>query len=174
MFFREMAVVIIMHFDEKKKINFDSILFFFQSLDHVFFSVGTAKRVHCYSCDISFDRVQVLSSPDLFNHDKTQFIAPSAGHYVFHFHGLTENGHQSRVQFLVNGEPQAYLFDHDEGNDNKRWSMVSQSVMVPMQSGDKFHVLLHEGALKGGRGSHPFTNLIGYKISNNIDHHNEL
>lgn len=43
--------------------------------------------------------------------------------------------------------------------------MVSQSLMVPMEMGDRFYVLLHEGALKGGGISHTFTSLNGHKIA---------
>ena len=46
-----------------------------------------------------------------------------------------------------------------------RFAMVSQSVMVPMENGDQFYVLLHEGALKGGGISHTFTSLNGHKIA---------
>ena len=46
-----------------------------------------------------------------------------------------------------------------------RFAMVSQSVMVPMEMGDQFYVLLHEGALKGGGISHTFTSLNGHKIA---------
>ena len=46
--------------------------------------------------------------------------------------------------------------------------MVSQSVMVPMENGDQFYVLLHEGALKGGGISHTFTSLNGHKIATMI------
>ena len=141
-----------------------------QPLDQVFFSVGTAKRVQCYSCFIKFDRILAMSAPGLFIKDNTIFVAPTPGFYVFHFHGLTEKGHLCKAQFWVNDEAQGYLFDNDYAGENLRWSMVSQSLMVPMNSGDRFHVLLHEGALRGGRGSHPFTSLIGYKIANKNDH----
>ena len=51
----------------------------------------------------------------------------------------------------------------------------SQSLMLPMQTGDRFSCLLHEGALRGGPGSHPFTTLIGYKVADdNRNKHNEL
>ena len=43
----------------------------------------------------------------------------------------------------------------------------SQSLMISMQTGDSFSVLLHEGALRGSDGEHPFITLIGYKISDN-------
>jgi len=56
--------------------------------------------------------------------------------------------------------------------------MVSQSVMVPMEMGDQFYVLLHEGALKGGGISHTFTSLNGHKIATmaspeHSDHNND-
>ena len=50
-------------------------------------------------------------------------------------------------------------------NSITRFAMVSQSVMVPMENGDQFYVLLHEGALKGGGISHTFTSLNGHKIA---------
>jgi len=57
--------------------------------------------------------------------------------------------------------------------------MVSQSVMVPMEIGDQFYVLLHEGALKGGGISHTFTSLNGHKIATmalpeHSDHNNDI
>ena len=51
----------------------------------------------------------------------------------------------------------------------------SQSLMLPMQTGDSFSVLLHEGALRGGDGIHPFITLIGYKVADdNKNEHNKL
>jgi len=142
---------------------------------NVYFSVGSTKRVQCYSCLIPFDRVLAMSALGLFVKDNTIFIAPSSGYYVFHFHGLTDNGQLCKIQFWVNEEAQGYLFDKHDNNDNQRWSMVSQSLMLPMQTGDRFSCLLHEGALRGGPGSHPFTTLIGYKVANdNNNKHNEL
>ena len=54
--------------------------------------------------------------------------------------------------------------------------MVSQSLMVPMDIGDQFYVLLHEGALKGGGISHTFTSLNGHKIATMAipEDHNDL
>ena len=46
--------------------------------------------------------------------------------------------------------------------------------MLSMETGDSFSVLLHEGALRGGDGSHPFITLIGYKLANNKNEHNKL
>ena len=57
-----------------------------------------------------------------------------------------------------------------------RFAMVSQSLMVPMEIGDQFYVLLHEGALKGGGISHTFTSLNGHKIATMAipEDHNDL
>ena len=57
-----------------------------------------------------------------------------------------------------------------------RFAMVSQSLMVPMEIGDQFYVLLHEGALKGGGISHTFTSLNGHKIATMAipEEHNDL
>ena len=64
-------------------------------------------------------------------------------------------------QFLGMSEIESVIYK----NSINRFAMVSQSVMVPMEMGDQFYVLLHEGALKGGGISHTFTSLNGHKIA---------
>ena len=48
---------------------------------------------------------------------------------------------------------------------NNRFAMVGQSLMVDLVSGDRFYVLLYEGALKGGDISHTFTSLNGHLVA---------
>lgn len=55
------------------------------------------------------------------------------------------------------------MFDRDNGSQNKRFSMISQSFIYQMEKGDTMAVRLHEGALKGG-GIHAFTSFTGMKI----------
>ena len=93
------------------------------------------------------------------------FVAPSKGIYLFQFHALAEAGSPVKVQLILNEKPRAFIYDRDVSGGNNRFAMVSQSVMVPMETGDEFYVLLHEGALKGGGISHTFTSLNGHKIS---------
>ena len=69
---------------------------------------------------------------------------------------------------MVNEKPRAFIYDRDVNGANNRFAMVSQSLMIPMEQGDQFYVLLYEGALKGGGISHIFTNLNGHKIANKV------
>ena len=78
---------------------------------------------------------------------------------------FADAGSPVKVQLVVNKKPRAYIYDRDVSSGNNRFAMVSQSVMVSMDPGDQFYVLLHEGALKGGGISHTFTSLNGHKIS---------
>ena len=56
-----------------------------------------------------------------------------------------------------------YMFDRDNGSQNQRFAMISQSFIYKMEKGDTMAVRLHEGALKGG-GIHAFTSFTGMKI----------
>ena len=96
-------------------------------------------------------------------------------------------GHHVKIQLMVNNVPKLFIYDRDISGTNERYAMVSQSLgnlgvqsrlsktlrakhmyfslsVIPLSQGDRFHVLLHEGALKGGSISHPFTSLIGFRI----------
>ena len=106
-----------------------------------------------------------MSKPDLFNQNSI-FLAPASGVYLFQFHALAEAGKTVKVKLMVNDQPRAYIYDRDVSGDNNRFAMVSQSVMVAMEAGDRFYILLHEGALKGGGTSHTFTSLNGHLIGN--------
>ena len=84
---------------------------------------------------------------------------------------------------LSNFVPPAWKLDnsyyhtmHNTKLSINRFAMVSQSLMVPMEIGDQFYVLLHEGALKGGGISHTFTSLNGHKIATMAlpEEHNDL
>ena len=55
------------------------------------------------------------------------------------------------------------MFDRDNGSQNQRFAMISQSFIYQMEKGDTMAVRLHEGALKGG-GIHAFTSFTGMKI----------
>ena len=69
-------------------------------------------------------------------------------------------------QFLINNMPKLYMFDRDNGSQNQRFAMISQSFIYQMEKGDTMAVRLHEGALKGG-GIHAFTSFTGMKIGKN-------
>merc|ERR1711935_888590 len=147
-----------------------------QQKEEVFFSVSTSKRVECYSCVVNFDVIHTLSHQHLIK-QKSIFVAPSSGIYLFQFHALAEAGSPVKVQLVVNETPRAFIYDRDVNGANNRFAMVSQSLMVPMEIGDQFYVLLHEGALKGGGISHTFTSLNGHKIATTMaipEDHNDL
>ena len=66
----------------------------------------------------------------------------------------------------MNNVAKLYMFDRDNGSQNKRYSMIGQSFIYKMERGDTMAVRLHEGALKGG-GSHAFTSFLGMKVAGN-------
>ena len=55
------------------------------------------------------------------------------------------------------------MFDRDNGSQNQRSAMISQSFIYQMEKGDTMAVRLHEGALKEG-GIHEFASFTGIKI----------
>lgn len=130
----------------------------------VYFSVSTSQKIECYSCMVTFDVIHTMSSQSNLLVENAIFLAPSRGIYLFQFHALTEPGNPVKVQLVVNDKPRAFIYDRDVSGANNRFAMVSQSLMIAMEKGDEFHVLLHEGALKGGGVSHTFTSLNGHKI----------
>ena len=151
-------------------INFDLVHIF----QEVFFSISTSKRIQCFGCIVTFDTVFTMSSEDLFEaHPKAMFVAPKRGIYYFQFHALAEPGHSVKAQLVVNDKPKAFVYDRDVSGGNNRFAMVGQSLMVPLEVGDRFYVFLDEGALKGGDISHTFTSLNGLLVAS-MTNRNEL
>jgi len=131
--------------------------------EDIFFSLASSKSIHCYHCIITYDVSHVNSHAEAIDPAVGIFIAPVKANYFFQFHALVKEHKQAKVQFLINNVPKLYMFDRDNGSQNKRFSMISQSFIYQMEKGDTMAVRLHEGALKGG-GIHAFTSFTGMKI----------
>jgi len=131
--------------------------------EDIFFSLASSKSIHCYNCIITYDVAHVNSHPRAIDPAIGIFVAPVKANYFFQFHALVKEHKQAKVQFLINNVPKLYMFDRDNGSQNQRFAMISQSFIYQMEKGDTMAVRLHEGALKGG-GIHAFTSFTGMKI----------
>jgi len=131
--------------------------------EDIFFSLASSKSIHCYNCIITYDVAHVNSHPRAIDPAIGIFVAPIKANYFFQFHALVKEHKQAKVQFLINNVPKLYMFDRDNGSQNQRFAMISQSFIYQMEKGDTMAVRLHEGALKGG-GIHAFTSFTGMKI----------
>ena len=60
-----------------------------------------------------------MSHVDLIK-QKSIFVAPSRGIYLFQFHALAEAGSPVKVQLIVNETPRAFIYDRDVSGANNR------------------------------------------------------
>ena len=64
---------------------------------------------------------------------------------------------------MVNDKVVLSIYDHDVGGSNRRYAMVSQSMIQTLERGDEVFVTLHSGSLKGG-GRTTFTSFVGIMV----------
>ena len=68
---------------------------------------------------VNFDVVHTMSQVGLIE-QKSIFVAPSRGIYLFQFHALAEAGSPVKVQLVVNETPRAFIYDRDVNGANNR------------------------------------------------------
>ena len=81
-----------------------------------------------------------------------------------------DSGHEAKIEIMVNDRVIAHLHDRNHGSSNKRFAMVSQSVMQRLNVDDQVAVRLHKGALAGGTPS--FTSFLGFLMD--VPEQNEI